>query len=190
MTRLIVIRHGETNWNVEGRYQGQADPRLNQRGLKQACALVDDLRGVGLNVLYSSPLQRASQTALTLALELGVDLRHDRRLMEINQGEWEGRRRSRLEQLYPGLLKKWEADPWSVSPPGGETVSQVQARIHAALDDILAMYAGRCIGLVTHRVPIVLVKMRYQGLGPEALGTLDLPNAYWEVIDIRTQDQT
>lgn len=67
MTRLILIRHGETDWNVEGRYQGQADPPLNERGRAQAHELADELRSIELDVLYTSPLRRCVQTAQILA---------------------------------------------------------------------------------------------------------------------------
>ena len=183
-TRLILVRHGQTDWNVEGRYQGQADPPLNRRGREQAVTLAEALCGAGLNVLYSSPLRRASETARVLADRLGLSLRLEPRLTEIGQGEWEGRRPARIEQLYPELWRRWDTDPWSVAPPGGESLPEVRTRVYAALDEILSRHAGCCIGLMTHRLPITLIKMRYQGLSPDVVHTLDLPNTYWEEIEI------
>jgi len=190
MTRLILIRHGETDWNVEGRYQGQADPPLNEHGREQAQKLAADLRDAGLDILYSSPLRRARETAQALEGCLGLSVRFDGRLMEVSQGDWEGRRRGRIEQLYPELLRRWEVDPWSASPPGGETLLEVQARVNAALDEILARHPGRCVGVVTHRLPIMLIKLRYRGLSSEAAQTLHLPNAYWEEIPITDTGST
>jgi broad specificity phosphatase PhoE len=184
VTWLILIRHGETDWNVEGRYQGQADPPLNERGLEQAVALAQALRDVGLDILYSSPLRRARDTAEVVANRLAIPLRIEPRLMEINQGEWEGQRRDRIEQLCPELLRRWDEDPWAVSPPGGESLVQVQQRVYAALDDVLAANEGRRVGLITHRLPIALIKLKYQGLPPDAVCSLDLPNTFWEEIDI------
>lgn len=182
MTRLILIRHGETDWNVEGRYQGQADPPLNARGLAQARELAEALRGVTLDVLYSSPLRRALQTAQILATGLGLPLHVEPRLMEIHQGDWQGRLRAEISARYPDLFRRWETEPWEVTPPGGEHLTHVQGRVDAALDDILARHEGQHVGLVIHRIPIALIKMRYQGLDLDVVRTLQLPNTYWEEI--------
>lgn len=184
MTRLILIRHGETDWNVEGRYQGQADPPLNERGMAQAHELVAQLRDGGPDLLYSSPLRRAWQTAEILAEALNLPLRSEPRLMEIHQGDWQGRLRSEIEAAYPELFRRWETEPWEVTPPNGESLAQVQTRVYSALDDILARHRGRCIGLVTHRIPIVLIKLRYQEMDPNVVRSLSLklPNTYWEAI--------
>jgi broad specificity phosphatase PhoE len=183
-TRLILIRHGETEWNVIGRYQGQADPPLNARGMDQAYQLVDAIRGAGLDVLVSSPLQRTKQTAQVLAEALNVPLHLEPRLMEIHQGDWQERLRAEIVELYPDLFRRWETEPWQVTPPGGESLQQVQARVYAAVDDLLTQHQGCSIGLVIHRIPIALIKMRYQGLAPDSVRTLDLPNTYWEEMPI------
>ena len=183
-TTLVLIRHGETDWNVEGRYQGQADPPLNARGLAQARQLAAELREVGLDVLYTSPLRRALQTAQILAQALQVPLHVEPRLMEIHQGDWQGRLRAEIAARYPELFRRWQTEPWEVTPPGGEHLRQVQARVYAAVDEILARHPGQRIGLVTHRIPIALLKVRYQGLDPDAVRTLELPNTYWEEIEV------
>lgn len=182
MTRLILIRHGETDWNVEGRYQGQADPPLNDRGKAQARRLAEELEGIGLEVLYASPLRRALHTAQTIAERLDLPLHIEPRLMEIHLGRWQGLLWTEIAARYPDLFRRWQTEPWEVTPPGGESLAQVQARVYAAVDDILARHPGRCVGLVTHRLPIALLKIRYQGLDRDAVRTLELPNTYWEEI--------
>ncbi len=187
MTRLILIRHGETAWNVEGRYQGQADPPLNERGVQQAHELVAELRSVAPGVLYSSPLRRAWQTAKILAKALQIPLNAEERLMEIHQGEWQGILRREIETRFPDLIQQWESNPWNVSPPGGERLSEVQSRVYRAVDEILEWNQGQVIGMITHRIPIALVKMRYQALDRDELRTLRLPNAYYEVLAVKNQ---
>jgi broad specificity phosphatase PhoE len=182
MTTLVLIRHGETDWNVEARYQGQADPPLNEQGVAQAHRLAESLVDVGLDVIYTSPLQRALQTAELLAQQLEIPLREEPRLMEINQGEWQGLLRSEIEERYPKLFQRWLTQPWSVTPPAGESLQQVQARVDAVLDDIVGRHPEECVGLVAHRIPIALIKVRYQGQELDIVRTLDLPNAYWEEI--------
>ena len=180
MTALILIRHGETDWNKIGRYQGQADPPLNALGCQQAIELAEKLVAAQLDLLYTSPLRRAYETAEIIAQRLNLLLYTDPRLQEIHQGDWQTRLRSEIAALYPDLFHRWESEPWQVVPPGGEHLSQVQERVYIAVDEILYRHAGQRIGLVTHRIPIALLKMRYQNLAPEVVRTLHLPNAYFE----------
>lgn len=184
MTHLILVRHGETDWNVTGRYQGQDDPPLNAKGLAQAHELAEALKDISLDVLVTSPLRRAYQTAEILAEALGLPLQSEPRLMEIHQGDWQGRLRADIAARYPDLFRRWEIEPWEVTPPGGEHLSQVQARVYAALDDLRVQYQGKWVGLVAHRIPIALIKVRYQGLDRDAVRTLELPNTYWEDIQL------
>jgi phosphoserine phosphatase len=184
MTSLVLIRHGETDWNVEGRYQGQADPPLNQRGFAQALELAESLASIGLDLLYTSPLQRAAQTASIVAKRLTIPLHVEPGLMEIHQGDWQTRLRSEIEALYPDLFRRWETTPWEVSPPNGETLPQVQTRVETALQNIVDRHLGQCIGIVAHRIPIALIKVRYQGLDSDIIRSLHLPNIYFEVIPI------
>jgi broad specificity phosphatase PhoE len=184
MSKLVLIRHGETEWNVEGRYQGQADPPLNSKGRQQARSLARELSGAGLELLISSPLKRAAETAQILAEILGLPVFLDNRLMEIHQGDWQSRLRAEIEGLYPELFRRWETEPWQVTPPNGENLSQVQERIDAFLDEILQRYPDSCFGIVTHRIPIALIKMRFQGLEANIVRTLHLPNTFFEEINV------
>ena len=181
-TRLILVRHGETDWNVEGRYQGQADPPLNRRGEEQAHRVAQALQNKGVDVIYSSPLKRAWQTAQIIAEYTHAPVYAEPRLMEINQGEWEGLHVSEIAARYPDLFRQWEEDPWRVRIPGGETLQEVQQRVYEAVDDIVAKHPGQTVVLVRHRTPIALLKVRYQGLNPKLVRKIELPNTYWEEI--------
>ena len=111
MPSIILIRHGETDWNIEGRYQGQADPPLNTKGLLQAQQLVRELMDPSPDILYTSPLLRTRQTADILASSLRIPVTDDARFMEIHQGDWQTRLRSEIETLYPDLFSEWETNP-------------------------------------------------------------------------------
>jgi phosphoserine phosphatase len=184
MTGLVLIRHGETDWNVEGRYQGQADPPLNARGLAQAYQLAEQLKNHPLDLLYTSPLKRSAQTAEIAAQLLGIPLYIEARFMEIHQGDWQTRLRAEIEALYPDLFRRWESEPWQVSPPHGETLYQVQARVTAAVEEIKQKHPHDRVGIVTHRIPIALIKVQYQGLDRDIVRSMHLPNIYFEQIDI------
>jgi phosphoserine phosphatase len=184
MTGLVLIRHGETDWNVEGRYQGQADPPLNARGLAQAYQLAEQLKNHPLDLLYTSPLIRSAQTAEIAAQLLGIPLYREARFMEIHQGDWQTRLRAEIDELYPDLFRRWESEPWQVSPPNGETLYQVQARVLAAVEEIKHNHPNDLVGIVTHRIPIALIKVQYQGLDRDIVRSMHLPNIYFEQIDI------
>jgi probable phosphoglycerate mutase len=184
MTELVLIRHGETDWNVEGRYQGQADPPLNYRGIQQAGKLAEELKDSGIEILISSPLKRTAQTAEILANKLQVPVYQDPRFMEIHQGDWQTRLRSEIEEKYPDLFRRWESEPWQVTPPGGEHLRQVQSRVCEAVDEIMVNYSQNRVGLVLHRIPIALIKMRFQRLDADIVRTIHLPNTYWEIINL------
>ncbi|MBI3763708.1 MAG: histidine phosphatase family protein, partial [Chloroflexi bacterium] len=111
MTRLWLIRHGETDWNVEGRWQGQTDPPLNESGRAQAEALAAQLAGIRIEAIYSSDLQRAHTTARIIARGLGLPVRLDARWREIDQGEWEGLLVTEVAARYPDELAARRSDP-------------------------------------------------------------------------------
>lgn len=186
MTRLILIRHGETEWNVIGRYQGQADPPLNEQGVAQSYELAEQLAGTGLDILYASPLKRAAQTAQIVVEKLSIPLFMEPRFMEIHQGDWQTRLRAEINQLYPDLFRRWESEPWEVSPPNGESLQQVQDRVIVALKEVIDKYPHRCVGIVTHRIPIALIKVHYQGLDRDIVRSMQLPNIYFEEIVINS----
>ncbi len=183
-TRLVLMRHGRTAWNLEGRYQGQADPPLDAVGRAQAVALALALQraGLRLDALYASPLLRARQTALPVAARLGLRPRWEPRLMEIHLGAWQGLAVADIRARWPRVFARWEADPWGTEIPGGERLCQVQARVYAALDAIVARHPAATVGLVAHHIPLALVKVRYQGLPACQVRRIPVPNARWEVV--------
>jgi broad specificity phosphatase PhoE len=182
--RLVLIRHGETDWNIEGRYQGQADPPLNESGIAQSHILALNLAPLGLDVLYSSPLKRATQTAEIIKVHLNLPLYLEPRFMEIHQGKWQNRLRAEIESSYPHLFKRWEDDPWQVQPPEGETLKQVQTRVYQALDELIPHHTAQSVGIVCHRIPIALIKLRYQDVDRNIVRKLKLPNGYFEEIHL------
>jgi alpha-ribazole phosphatase len=150
MTRLILVRHGETDWNAARRYQGQTDVPLNDTGRRQATALADGLKAQDLSAIYSSDLQRARQTAQAIAAHRGLPIRDDPRLREISFGDWEGLTYAQIQARWPHEMAAWFADPVRVAPRGGETLAQVAGRVQAALDDIVRASADRAVAVIAH----------------------------------------
>lgn len=149
MTTLHFIRHGETAWNVEGRFQGQSDVPLTPRGHEQAQELADTLAGRAIGAIYSSDLRRALDTARPLAERLGLELVVAPALRERDFGTAEGRLDEEVEaELGPGAEALWRDADWSL--PGGETRRDVWNRIAPFLDALLDDPPADEIAIVTH----------------------------------------
>lgn len=139
--QLILVRHGESVWNEEGKVQGTSNPDLSKRGIQQAEMLAAKLNRIGKinpqSIVYSSPLARAHSTALIIAREHGLPINICHDIREIQLGEWEGKHFSQLQEEYPEMLNLWYSEPLRVSVPGGETVIEFQDRVVAAMNEIM-----------------------------------------------------
>jgi broad specificity phosphatase PhoE len=160
MTHFWLARHGETEWNEEGRFQGQANPPLNEKGLAQAHQLANFLAEEEIQALYCSDLQRAVQTARIIGEKLGLELQYDKRLREINLGEWEGMLKSQIKIDYPEIWEKRQLDPVHVRAPGGENLLELAERVWAAADQIARKNIAGKILLVSHGVSLACLICR------------------------------
>jgi alpha-ribazole phosphatase len=172
MTRLILIRHGETDWNVEGRWQGHADVPLNASGRAQAEATARALAGRPICAIYSSDLERARGTAEPLARQTGWPVRLEPRLREIHQGEWQGLLVTEIEERYAEAFRSRRADPLHVAPPGGETALEVQARVLSAVQDILRAHPDETVVIVSHGFTLAVILAYYRDIPIEQVWEL------------------
>jgi broad specificity phosphatase PhoE len=145
---LVAIRHGQTDWNVEERFQGHLDIPLNRVGYGQAEVLRSRLAGTRFDTAYSSPLQRALATAQIIAS--GVPVLVDTRLIEIHHGCWQGRTKRDIAERWPREWQHWSTRPRHFTPPAGETADCVRTRIQ----DFLNAMHGTNILCVSHGVVI------------------------------------
>ncbi len=152
-TRLLLVRHGETDANAEGRTQGRREVPLNALGRRQAEALVGALQPYEPRAMYSSPASRARDTAAPLASALGLDVQVDDRLAELDQGELDGLTREELRRDHASFLRRWrEEDPADVRMPNGESMADAQARMVAALVDVAAAHPDATVVVVSHNL--------------------------------------
>ena len=155
--KLLLLRHGESEWNAAGRWQGWGDPPLSQRGRDQAAAAARALPA--FDAVYSSDLRRARETAEIIAggrIETDVDLR------EIDVGEWTGLTDAEIEQRGPGQLQAWRSLELQ-QPPGGEHRDQLRTRVLRAVDRIASKHPSGTVLVVTHGGAIHAVE-RHLGL--------------------------
>lgn len=152
MNEVWFLRHGQTDWNLLGKWQGQAPyaPGLNETGFVQARAAARQLSRVRFEAIYSSDLLRARQTAEAVAAVQDLPVILDERLREVNLGVWEGMLSEDVRSGYPNELEERELDPMYARPPQGESLAKVSERVRAALGDILQKQAQAPVLIVSH----------------------------------------
>jgi 2,3-bisphosphoglycerate-dependent phosphoglycerate mutase len=150
MTELLFIRHGETDWNRQHRFQGQIDVPLNATGQRQAARLAARLAGDRHDRLLASDLQRAQQTAEPLARAWGMPAEPLPALREQGFGIFEGLELTAIQANHAGLWQRWLAHDADFALPGGESARQFNARVMAAVQAIAAAHPGRRLAVVTH----------------------------------------
>ncbi|MGL6236646.1 MAG: bifunctional RNase H/acid phosphatase [Segniliparus sp.] len=182
-TRLILVRHGETEASRVFRQCGRSDLPLTATGMSQARAVA---RRIGsrdaVAQVYSSPLLRTMQTATAVADALGLPVRTDERLIEMDFGEWEGLTGQEIQARDPELRDQWLSDP-TTTAPGGESFAQVAARVGAFVDEVVEKHPGENIVLVSHVTPIKLTLKSALGTGWELLTRLFLDVASLSVVE-------
>lgn len=147
---FLLIRHAESQWNAEGRWQGQADPPLSERGREQARTLAAALEPQPIAALLCSDLARARETAEIVGVQLGLRPDPDPRLRELDVGEWSGLTRPEIVDQAPETLERFEAGEPGVRPGGGESRREIRRRVRSAMQEIAARFDGKRVAVVTH----------------------------------------
>jgi broad specificity phosphatase PhoE len=161
VTTLLLARHGETDWNRDGRWQGHSNTRLNESGRRQAAELAEELDGV--DVLYSSDLDRARETAEIVARRLGLEVRFDRRLRERSFGAWEGLTMEDIESRFAEPYRRWRAGK-SHGAEDAEPFEAFGARVQAFLEDVLARHPDETVLVIAHGGAIRVIHALAAGL--------------------------
>lgn len=151
MTEILLVRHGETEWNAGEIFRGRADISLNEKGIVQAKLLGEYLNKIRPEAVYSSPLQRAVHTAKRIAKPHLIDVRTEPGLIDLDYGEWQGMALDEVKKIYENLYIKWKESPENVKFPGGEDLDEVKNRAIAVVNKIIKKHKGLVV-LVSHRV--------------------------------------
>ena len=158
-TELVLIRHGQSNWNTIRRCQGTLDEsRLTEQGLAQAAEVARSLARSPFSAIYSSSQMRSIQTAEVIAEGRGLAVQIDARLSEMSQGLWEGMFYPDIEAQYGELYARFMKNPLDATPPGGETIQALARRTMSAVDDIAERYAGQPVLIVSHEIPLAAIR--------------------------------
>jgi len=166
MTKIYIVRHGETQWNKEEVFRGRKDLPLNKTGKQQAENVGFYFSHVSINRILSSPLKRARQTAEAISNTTGTSVVTMDEFTDMNFGIWEGLSLSRVENDFPEDFSHWKRSPEKLQIEGGETLAMVRARISAGLVNIASGY-GDAIVIVTHRVICKILVLHALEIGDE-----------------------
>ncbi len=157
MTEIWLIRHGQTDWNLARRFQGQSDIALNQTGIRQAYSCADKLAKVNFEAVYASDLLRAHKTAEIISAPHKLEIKADPRLREICMGVWEGQFFDDVHAKYGDSLMEGPRDPSQPRVEGGESFLQVAQRMSAAADDIANLHPQGKVLLVSHGLAVAVL---------------------------------
>lgn len=182
-TRMLLLRHGQTELSVQRRYSGHGDPELTPLGRAQAAGAAERLARVpDIAAVLTSPLRRARETADEVAGATGAPVVVRKRLIETDFGAWEGLTFSEARARDPELHARWLGSE-DVAPPGGESFAAVGRRVSEELAELLAEYPGATLVVVSHVTPIkMLLRAALQG-GPGVLYRLHLDLAALSIVD-------
>jgi len=151
MIEIILVRHGETDWNANEVFRGRIDVELNETGGKQAEFLAKYLSSVKTDAIYSSPLKRALHTAEVIAQRAKTEVKTAPGLIDFDYGIWQGLPHQEVKDKYKELYAEWVSHPEQVKMPGGESLDAVRKRALVVVDEVVNKYKGTVI-LVSHRV--------------------------------------
>ncbi|MEI8176322.1 MAG: histidine phosphatase family protein [Candidatus Omnitrophota bacterium] len=189
MTKLILVRHGLTDWNKSGRIQGALDIPLNEEGRKQIQLIIAGLahlKGVRkIDAVYASRLSRSFETAAGIAKVFNVKVKRLAELNEFDQGVWQGLLEKQIEKRFKKIYSAWKADPRLTQPPQGESLAQVSGRVLPAVERMLKQYSGGAICIVTHQLVSAIIQDHYINSASDRIWHSLPKNASWDVIEIK-----
>jgi probable phosphoglycerate mutase len=184
VTRLVLVRHGQTAWNLEGRAQGHTDIGLDDTGRAQAAALAPAIAEMAPAALWSSDLVRARQTADQLAATTGLEVRLDARLREFDAGDRAGLTLAEFAEKFPDAYDSWRDGHITGHLPGAETTAEVVARMVPALREIWDAGTGSTTVVVAHGACLKVSLLAFLGWPETLLGSLrGLDNCGWTVLE-------
>ena len=164
MTKVYVVRHGQTAWNLEEVFRGRMDIPLDETGKKEVHLAGKALKDETLHAIYSSPLSRSMETAENIAKFQNIEVKPLEAIIDISYGEWEGVSLAEVQKKYPDLYTLWLKEPHKVRFPNGESLEQVRVRTQNAIENLLEKHENENIALVAHRVPNKVISCALLGI--------------------------
>jgi broad specificity phosphatase PhoE len=183
--RILLLRHAETDWNREHRFQGWRDIPLSAKGRQQAGSAARLLAASPLAAVWSSPLRRARETAALIAAPHGLAVRESDAFREMGFGDWEGLTRDEVRVRFPEAHRAWVETPPEATWPGAETLARVRARALAGLQELREAHQGQTVCLVSHGITGRILILEALGLGLDRLWSLQLSSTGISELEFR-----
>lgn len=185
--RLFIVRHGESVWNAEGRFQGQHDTELSRRGFEQGLKVAEFLKRQRFDAVATSPLKRSSVTARKIAEMSGCDVIEELSgLTEICHVDWETCLTNEVIERWPRLFDLWHSEPHTVVMPGqgGESLRDVERRAVQAAELLASKYSGD-VCVVSHDVPIKMIIFHYLNMPLSCFWNVLIANCSLSIMELR-----
>lgn len=162
---IILIRHGETDWNKGSIFRGHEDVKLNATGIMQADATAEALKDKVFEAIYSSPLKRAMVTAVRIAMPHEIQVRENEAFLDVNYGTWQGLKEETVKERYSKAYERWTTNPVRMKFPGGEKIKNAWKRVNSGLRELLMIHGTGSVVIVSHRIPIKFMTAYLLGKG-------------------------
>src|SRR5574340_1683955 len=188
MLQIVLIRPGSTDYDQQHRIQGALDIPLNEQGRAEVAQLVEQLRGLGLQMVYAPPCEPAQQTAAAIGEGLGIKLKKLDRMQNLDYGLWQGMLLEDVRQKQSKAYRQWQEQPENVCPPEGEMLSDVEERARNAMTKLLRRHKEGIIALV---VPEPMATLVHRFVQPGELGDLwKLTNGHgrFEILEVKPEE--
>ncbi|MBL7155892.1 MAG: histidine phosphatase family protein [Candidatus Omnitrophica bacterium] len=183
MAKLILVRHGQTNWSKEKRIQGALDIPLNEEGKKEAQELSEELAKFKIGALYSSPAACSLSTADEIAAPHKLKVKKAREFSELGHGVWQGLLLKDVKKRYKKQYNNWKTSPTSLSPPQGESVKDACDRAISAVHKITDKRKDENICIVSHDIILSIIKCYCKNMDLEKIWDFTPEKAWWEALD-------
>lgn len=187
MTRIIFVRHGETQWNLEAKTQGSRDTLLTENGVFQAKRIAERLADERVQCVYTSDLKRAYYTAQAIADRLEVGLSVLPPLREMNFGCWEGKNIECIKREYSDVYRLWLNSPLEACIPDGEMLIDVQKRALREMEKLAAEYKGSNLVVVSHGITIKATILGLLGIDLAFIRKLRINNGSISIVDLKDE---
>jgi broad specificity phosphatase PhoE len=201
IVQIVLVRHGATDWNLQGRCQGSTDRDLSDVGIRQADQIAELLSEQEINAIYSSSLRRAQQTAERISQPHKLPVLIEEDVRELDHGELEGLTFNEIKANYGDFLVRWRSEPAEICVPGGERLADVAERAWNGLNQIVQRHAdAERILVVSHNFPILGIVCRVSGthlneyrtfhLDPCGITRLKYDGGDWDLTEVNSREYT
>lgn len=183
-TKIILIRHGETEYNNKGIFRGRMDVELNENGKEQAHELAQELEEqFDINKIYTSPLIRSKETAVILGEELDLEVVEEDGFNNIDLGNWQGTPKEEIKTKFPNMWKKWVYQPEELEIPSGETLNGILKRVKEAINRTVGENKGKTIAIVSHRSILKVLIAYLLGIKQDYFWKFRLENCSYSIFN-------